>query len=138
MTMVRPFLISSAFALALTTAAQAEPPHAAAAGAQEPAQRDCFNASLVSGFNLIDNHTVDVSVGANRHYWLTTAWNAHDLNWSEAIALHSTTGWICAGNGLGVEISGGHPHMTYPITGIARAPEAQQRPAAGEHHDNLN
>jgi hypothetical protein len=107
---------------------QAAPP---SGGEPQSGERDCFNQSMVHGFSLIDDHTVDVSVGANRHYILTTSWNAHDLNWSEAIELRSTTGWICTGNGLGVEVRGGHPRMTYPITGVARAPE----PAPSEHHN---
>ncbi len=96
----------------------------AGATANTPGEgRDCFQTANVSGYNYIDQHHVRLTVGASRNYILTTTWNARDLDWTQAVALHSTSGWICTGNGLGVELSGGHPRRTYPITGIAREPE---------------
>jgi hypothetical protein len=87
--------------------------------------RDCFFASSVNGYNVVDEHTVRVTVGANRHYLLSTTWNARDLNWSEAIALRSSPGGqVCTGNGLGVEVRGGRPPQTYPITSVTREPDA--------------
>jgi hypothetical protein len=83
------------------------------------------------GYNVVDNHSVRITVGANRHYLLATTWNARDLNWSEAIALHTATGQVCTGNGLGVEVRGGRPPQTYPITSITREPETP--PAASSH-----
>lgn len=106
-----------AAALALSACATAEN------AAEAPTGRDCFNADLVSGYSTIDERHVSVSVGANRKYTLTTMFNARDLDWTQAIALRSTTGWICTGNGLGVEIIGGRPRRTYPITEITRAPD---------------
>ena len=88
-----------------------------------PADRDCFNQNNVTGYTVIDDHNVGVNVGANRRYILTTDWNASDLDWTHAIALRSTNNWICTGNGLGVEIIGGEPRRTYPVSGIARAPD---------------
>lgn len=93
--------------------------------AATPAEgRDCFFSSSVRGFDVIDNNHVNIRVGANRNYVLTTSWNASDLNWAHAIAIRSSTGSICTGNGLGVEIIGGRPRQTYPVQGIERAPEA--------------
>ena len=94
-----------------------------AASADLRSGRDCFASRSILGSSIVDEHTVKVSVGARRDYILTTNWNARNLDWSEAIALRSTTGWICTGNGLGVSVTGGRPRQTYPITGIARAPE---------------
>jgi hypothetical protein len=91
--------------------------------AMAPSGRDCFPSSTVSGYSVIDAHNVSVRAGG-KSYILSTTWNAADLDWTQAIALHSTSGWICTGNGLGVEVSGGNPHRTYPITSITRAPEA--------------
>lgn len=110
-------------ALALLGLAACASPGAQEASAAPAGDRDCFNASTVQGYNVIDNRHVAVRVGANRTYILTTMWNSHDLDWSEAIALHSTNGYICTGNGLGVEVTGGRPQQTYPITSVARAPE---------------
>jgi hypothetical protein len=92
------------------------------------ADRDCFRSESVSGFNVVDRNTVDVRVGASRRYRLTTNWPTTNLDFRERMGLRSTTGLICTGNGLGVDIIGGDPVQTYPVQSIARAPE----PAAAE------
>lgn len=83
---------------------------------------DCFRGEEVRGFNVIDNTHIGFRVGANRNYILTTMWNARDLDWTQAIAIRSSTGRICTGNGLGVELIGGEPRRTYPVVSIERAP----------------
>jgi len=90
--------------------------------------QECFRASQVRGYSVLDRNRVAIRVGASDRYILTTAWNAYDLDWTHRIALRSATGRICTGNGLGVEIIGGEPRRTYPITSIDRAPDA---PAQG-------
>lgn len=112
-----PLLASLALLAACTT------PAATDSTAEAPADRDCFNASSVSGFSYIDENHVDVRVNANRQYRLTTMFNARDLDWTQAIAIRSTSSWICTGNGLGVEIIGGDPRRNYPITAIERLPD---------------
>ena len=42
---------------------------------------------------------------------------------SQAIAIRSSTGWICTGNGLGVDIIGGEPQRRYPVSSITRKPD---------------
>ncbi len=84
---------------------------------------DCFRSGDAHGFTMVDDHHIRVHVGASRNYILGTTWNARDLNWTEALAIRSATGRICTGNGLGVEIIGGEPRRTYPITSIERAPD---------------
>lgn len=111
-------LIPAFAALALAACATAEQSQTAAAP-----DRDCFRASQVNGFSTIDNDHIRVSVSANRNYILTTMFNARDLDWSHAIAVRSANGWICTGNGLGVEIIGGDPQRTYPITQVEREPD---------------
>lgn len=96
------------------------------ASAPAPTGRDCFLNRQINGYAVIDNHHVRVSVGANRHYVLTTDWNAHDLEWTERIAIRSASDWICTGSGLGVDIIGGEPRRRYPISAIAL--EAQLAP----------
>lgn len=99
---------------------------AACASASEPtaaADRDCFRSENVNGFNVVDRNTIQVNVGASRRYLLTTDWPTGNLDFSQRIAIRSTTGLICTGNGLGVEIIGGEPITTYPIQSIARAPD---------------
>lgn len=111
-------LLAAAAALTLAACASDGAPEPTPAG-----DRDCFNADSVRGYNLVDENHVDIRVGANRHYVLTTDWNARDLDWTHAIAIRSTSGFICTGNGLGVELIGGDPRRTYHVTNIARAPD---------------
>jgi len=94
-----------------------------ASDGQSASSLDCFRSEQVSGYSVIDNHNIGLSVGASRRYVLTTGWNARDLDWTLAIALRSSTGRICTGNGLGVQIIGGDPQRTYPVTQISRAPD---------------
>jgi len=85
--------------------------------------RDCFRSEDVSGFSIVDDHNVRLSVGPSRDYILTTLFNARDLDWTQAIAIRSTSGWICTGSVPGVELIGGEPRRNYPVQSIARAPE---------------
>lgn len=94
-----------------------------ASDGQSASSLDCFRSEQVTGYSVIDNNNIGLSVGASRRYVLTTNWNARDLDWTQAIALRSSTGRICTGNGLGVQIIGGIPQRTYPVTQISRAPD---------------
>ncbi len=87
------------------------------------ASRECFRSESVSGFNVVDQNTIEVRVGASRRYLLTTNWPTHNLDYSQRIGLRSATGQICTGSGVGVDIIGGEPVTTYPVQSIARAPE---------------
>jgi hypothetical protein len=120
--MLRTTLLAAA-CLALTACATQETQTAGATSG-----RDCFRNDDIFGYTIVDDHNVSVRAGA-RDYILTTTWNARDLDWSQAIALRSTQGWICTGNGLGVEIIGGRPPRRYPVSSITRAPEPA--PATG-------
>lgn len=115
--MLRTALIAAALALSACAST--------AAGDQTSSSgpRDCFFANTVNGYNIVDDHHIRVNVGASRSYILTTSWNARDLDWTQAIALRSSTGSICTGNGLGVEVIGGEPRRTYIISSIEREPE---------------
>lgn len=123
--MLRTGFLAAAAALVLSACATNE-----TAQTEPSAGQDCFRADMVSGYTYVDENHVLVRVGASRRYTLTTMFNAHDLDWTEAIAIRSTTNWICTGNGLGVEIIGGRPSRTYPISGVERAPD-EAPPAQG-------
>lgn len=91
------------------------------------AGRDCFRSENVNGFSMLDRNTIEVRVGASRRYLLTTDWPTTNLNYAERIAIRSTTGEVCTGNGLGIELVGGEPVANYPIQSIVRAPERPAR-----------
>lgn len=111
--------------MGIAIAAMALAACASDSGADQSAasSNDCFRAADVNGYGVIDDRHVRITVGASRRYVLTTAWNANDLDWTQAIAIRSATGYICTGNGLGVELIGGSPRRTYHIVAIERAPD---------------
>ncbi|GAM98457.1 hypothetical protein U91I_02090 [alpha proteobacterium U9-1i] len=119
-------LLAACAALALSACATAEQTTAAA-----PGERDCFAADSINGYTIVDDHNVNVRVGASRVYTLTLDWNARDLDWSQAIAIRAPTSFICTGNGLGVRIVGGDPVRDYYVRSISRA--ATPSPTAHEH-----
>lgn len=121
--MLRPLFAAAILLLSACATDAAQPQQQASAGA-----RDCFLSSQVRGFNPIDRNHIRISVGASDQYVLTTNWNAYDLQYAENIALRSTTGSICTGNGLGVDIIGPPNHQRYPVSNIARAPQAPAAP----------
>ena len=117
------FALWTLAACASTAPGDGQPPNAPSNAPSNA--RDCFRSEQANGFSVIDNTHIGLSVGASRNYVLTTMWNARDLDWTQAIALRSTTGLICTGNGLGVELIGGDPQRTYPIVSIDRAADDQ-------------
>ena len=116
-------LLAACAALALTACATANQ-----SASNTPGDRDCFSASSINGYNIVDDHNVTVRVGAGRSYNLRLDWNARDLDWSNAIAIQSTTNFICTGNGLGTRIIGGEPRRDYFVREITRV--AEPTPAA--------
>lgn len=117
--MLRPLLFAAAAALTLAACSSTGGETQTASTA--PAQ-DCFRNDDIFGYGVIDDHNIDVRA-RGRHYIFTTAWNARDLDWTHAVAIRSTTGWICVGNGLGVEIIGGDPQRRFPVSSITRRPD---------------
>ena len=69
-------------------------PRQAAAGA-----RQCFNASQVNSFHAVDRDTVYVTTGVRRMYQLEIVGVCPDVDWTQRIALRSTSGssWVCSG-----------------------------------------
>jgi len=118
--MLRPILLAAAAAFALA-ACSSTSDETRTATSTAPAQ-DCFRNDDIFGYGVIDDHNIDVRA-RGRHYIFTTNWNARDLDWTQAIAIRSSTGWICVGNGLGVEIIGGDPQRRYPVSSITRKPD---------------
>ena len=117
--MLRPILFAAAAALTLAACSSTGGETQTASTA--PAQ-DCFRNDDIFGYGVIDEHNIDVRA-RGRHYIFTTNWNARDLDWTNAIAIRSSTGWICVGNGLGVEIIGGEPQRRFPVSSITRRPD---------------
>lgn len=117
-----PILLAAA-ALALLGACATDATQTAAA----PGGRDCFRNDDINGWGVIDDHTLRVSVGANRDYALTSRTNVRDLNFDVQVAIETrgASQWICTGALNDVRVTGGGPiPRTYWITEVARIPEA--------------
>jgi len=123
-------LTLAASMLALASFANAQPAPSSSYG---HGRSDCFLASHYLSYSYIDPHHISVHYGPSRDYLFATEWDARDLRWVEALAIRSRgSDWICTGNGLGVEIIGGHMRQTYPVSSISRMPPpAAQKPAHG-------
>jgi hypothetical protein len=89
---------------------------------------DCFRAADVNGYSIVDDRQVGITVGAGRRYVLTTLFNARDLDWTHAIAIRSSTSFICTGATPGVDLIGGDPQRRIPVTSIERAPDDEDLP----------
>lgn len=115
--MMRTCLLAGAFA-ALAACASTE---AQTAGTPPP-DRDCFRSANISGHRVIDENHLEISAGS-RKYIVTVRGNATDLNGPDPMLVDTTNGFICTGNGLGVNLSATNPRRPLFITEIARAPE---------------
>lgn len=80
---------------------------------------DCFRSSEVTGYGVVDEHHVRLSVGT-RDYIFTIVGNSRDLDWNHAISVRSITTFICTGNGTGVQLMGGEPPVPTQVTMIER------------------
>ena len=94
-----PSQIASALAPAcIALAACSSQPVTSSAAATAPA-RDCFSARDVNGFSSVSDTVVDVKVGSNRYYRLTTDGSCPNGNFQPRVTLRTLTGgsWICQG-----------------------------------------
>lgn len=70
------------------------------------AQRNCFSASSVTGFNALSDTRVLLHVGVRDVYELELLGFCPDVDWSQRIGVRSVGGssWICTSDPLGVEL----------------------------------
>jgi hypothetical protein len=95
---------------------------AAPALATEPrAQRACFRASDVNGFQVIDDRTVDVSVSPRNVYRLTLFAPSPDIDWTMNLGIEARGGaWVCTGMDATIIVPG-------EIGGVQRYPVTEVR-----------
>jgi hypothetical protein len=90
-------------------------------GAADRPKRDCFRAHDVNGYTVVDDRTVDVSVGANRVYRLTLFSDAHDIDFGHTIAIESRGGLsICSGLDATIIVPSTIGPRRYPVTEVRR------------------
>lgn len=87
-------IVGTTFFAALGVAACTPNPPAAN---QASSRSACFNASMVNNFNGNPDGTVDITVGVDKYYRLTTDGTCSDIDWKTQVALKTTTGsdFVC-------------------------------------------
>lgn len=89
---------------ALLLAAALAPAAVTSQAAADPAKADtvhssksCFYSREISGFRAVDDDTVDLTVGVNDVYRVTTLGVCSDLSWAEGIGVKTRAGgdFIC-------------------------------------------
>lgn len=89
-------VLSSAAACAPQTASRSTAgPVVLQAGASGP--RQCFNASSVSGFRVVNDRTVDLDVGANRSYRAELLGTCPDVRGALGVGIQTQggSGFVC-------------------------------------------
>lgn len=98
--------------------------------AETRAERSCFRASDVDGFNVIDDQTVDVSVSPRNVYRLTLFAPSPDIDWTMRIGIEARGGgWICAGMDATIIVPGDIGGIQrYPVTQVRKLTPEEIRP----------
>ena len=80
--------------LAISACAPNPPP----AGAAAQSDRQCFLASNVNNFNGNADGTVDIQVGINQSFRLTTDGTCRNIDWKNRVAIQTTSGsdFVCS------------------------------------------
>lgn len=89
--------LGAAAATAMTVSACATSPAPESAAAQSG--RQCFLASSVNSFNGNSDGTVDIQVGANQYFRLTTDGTCPNIDWRTRVGIQTTSGgdFVCNG-----------------------------------------
>lgn len=89
--------------------------------AEPKAERACFRASDVSGFNVVDDQTVDVSTSPRNVYRLTLFAPSPDIDWTLQIAIEARGGsWVCAGTDATIIVPEAIGIQRYPVTKVRK------------------
>lgn len=64
------------------------------------AGRDCFNVSMVTGYESLDTDTIRLDAGPGAKYEVElSGGQCRDLDWTQRLAIESTpSSWICVGS----------------------------------------
>lgn len=121
---VRPLIVSAALcamSLAAPALAAGQDAGTPAAKPAAKAERACFRAQDVDGFNAVDKETVDVSVGVRDVYRLTLFSPSPDIDWTLRIGIEARgSSWICSGLDATIIVPGPMGVQRYPVTAIRK------------------
>lgn len=97
-------------------------PNPPPAGAAAQSDRQCFLASAVNNFNGNPDGTVDIQVGVNQYFRLTTDGSCPNIDWKNRVAIQTTTGgdFVCSAfDARFIVPDGGMGRQSCNITAIA-------------------
>ena len=107
------FLIAAALAVLAASPALADTP--------KKAERSCFRAQDVNGFNVVDDETVDVSINPKTVYRLKLFSSSPDIDWTLRIGIESRgSSWICSGMDAMIIVPGQIGIQRYPVTEVRK------------------
>lgn len=85
------------------------------------AERACFRASDVHGFNVVDDRTVDVSVSPRNVYRLKLFARSPDIDWTQSIGIQARgSTWVCSGADATIIVPGEMGVRRYPVTEVRK------------------
>lgn len=124
-TRIVPIAILAALGSTMLAGCTSNPPTASGPGGS------CFLASMVNNFNGNPDGTVDIQVGVNKYYRLTTDGMCPDIDWNSSVGLKTRSGsdYVCGAYDAEFVIPNALVSKTCNITGIAPLTKEQYQAA---------
>jgi hypothetical protein len=99
---MKPAMVAFSFVLLVGACAGADGTDAAGSVAAR-GDRDCFNVSMVSGYNTVDRDTIRLRAGPSAQYDVDLSGaQCNMIEWSQSLAIESSpSSWICVGSQVG-------------------------------------
>lgn len=87
----------------------------------KPDRSQCFRADDINGFSVVDDQTVDVSIGPRNVWRLTLFSPARDIDTAQRIAVEARgSSWVCQGMDATVIAPGPIGVQRYPVTAVRK------------------
>lgn len=115
------WMLAAVSAAAAVACAPAQPASPEAGRAAAPAaERRCFNASNVNGFQVVDARTVDLTVGAGRVFRLELLGVCPDVRDAVGVGVRTRGGssYVCEDNDLELVVPSQTGPRVCPATGL--------------------
>lgn len=91
------------------------------ASASDKPKRDCFRSSDVDGYTVVNDRTIDVTVGPKRVYRLTLFSRSNDLDFGESIGIEARgSQLICSGLDATIIVPSTIGPRRYPVVEVRR------------------
>lgn len=91
------------------------------ANASDKPKRDCFRASDVDGYTVVNDRTIDVAVGPKRVYRLTLFSRSNDLDFGNSIGIEARgSQLICSGLDATIIVPSSIGPRRYPVVEVRR------------------